>query len=87
VKMMVDCRGSRKSDCPLNTSTGCAIAQAVSSQLATMAAWGRAQVKSCGICGGQSSTRTGFLEVHKFPLPIITPTATHLSSSAAGTIG
>jgi hypothetical protein len=40
---------------------GCAIAQAVSRWLPTAAAQVRSQVKSCGICGGQSGTGAGFL--------------------------
>jgi hypothetical protein len=39
----------------------CAIAQAVSRWLPTAAARVRARVRSCGICGGQSGTRAGFL--------------------------
>jgi hypothetical protein len=35
---------------------------------------------SCGICGGQSDTGTGFLRALQFPLPILIP-------PAAGTIG
>jgi hypothetical protein len=42
----------------------------------------RAQVRSCGICGGQSGTGAGFLRVLRFPLPIlIPPTAPHSSPS------
>jgi hypothetical protein len=42
----------------------------------------RAQVRSCGNCGGQSDTGAGFLRVLQFPLPIFTPrTAPHSSSS------
>jgi hypothetical protein len=42
---------------------GRAIAQAVSRWLPTAAAWILARVKSCGICGGQSGTGAGFLQV------------------------
>jgi hypothetical protein len=61
---------------------GYAIAQAVFRRLPTTAARVRAQVKSCGICGGQSGNGAGFLRVLRFPLPILIPlTAPHSSSS------
>jgi hypothetical protein len=61
---------------------GHAIAQAVSCQLPTMAARVRAQVRSCGICGGQRGTGGKFSQVLRFPLPILIPlTAPHSSSS------
>jgi hypothetical protein len=42
----------------------------------------RSQVKLYGICGGQSGTVAGFLQVLQFPLPILIPlTALHSSSS------
>jgi hypothetical protein len=60
---------------------GHVIAQAVSHWLPTMVAWVRSQVKSCGICGGQSGAGADFLWVLRFPLPIlIPPTASHSSS-------
>jgi hypothetical protein len=41
------------------------------SKLPTAAARVRSQVRSCGICGGQSATGAGFLQVLRFPLPIL----------------
>jgi hypothetical protein len=59
-----------------------AIAQVVSCRLPTTAAPFRAQIMSCGICGGQSGTGVAFLWVLRFPLPIlIPPTVPHSSSS------
>jgi hypothetical protein len=49
------------------------ISQTVSCRLPTAAGRGRARVWSCGICGGQSVARTGFLIVLRFPLPIFIP--------------
>jgi hypothetical protein len=67
----------------VTTRVGRAIAQVVSSRLPTAAARVRAQVRSCGIRGGQSGTGAGFLRAFRFPLlPIlIAPTAPHSSSS------
>jgi hypothetical protein len=57
------------------------IAQVVSRRLPTAASRVRAQVRSCGICVGQSGIDAGFLRVLRFPLPIlIPPTAPHPSS-------
>jgi hypothetical protein len=63
-------------------NVGRAIVQAVSRRLPTAAAQVRAQVKSCG---GQSVAGAGFLQVVRFPLPIlIPPTAPHSSSIIRG---
>jgi hypothetical protein len=71
------------------TSTlGRAIAQVVSRRLPTAAARVRAQIRSCGICGGQRGTGAALLRVLRFPLSIlIPPTDPHSSSSGACTIG
>jgi hypothetical protein len=61
--------------------SGLAIAQAVSHRLPTAAAQVWFQVRSCGICGGQSGTVAGFLRVLRFPLPILIPPTTPHSSS------
>jgi hypothetical protein len=60
---------------------GRTIAQAVSRRLPTAAAWVRAQVRSCGICGGQSGIGADFLRELRVPLtiPFIPPTAPHSS--------
>jgi hypothetical protein len=51
---------------------GRAVAQAVSLWLPTAAA--RVRVRAaCGVCGGQSGIGAGFLQVLRFPLPIIIP--------------
>jgi hypothetical protein len=42
-------------------------------QLPTTVAQVRSQVRSCGICGGESGTGVGFLQVLQFPLPILIP--------------
>jgi hypothetical protein len=61
---------------------GRAIAQVVSHRLPNVAARVWAWVKSCGVCGGRSGTGAGFLQVFRFPLPILIPlTAPHSSSS------
>jgi hypothetical protein len=51
----------------IRSTVGHAIAQAVSRRLPTAAAPVRAQVRSCGICGGQNGTGVGFLRVLLFP--------------------
>jgi hypothetical protein len=69
----------------LSCILGRTIAQAVSRRLPTAAARVGAQVRSCGICGGQNDTRAGFLQALQFPQPIlIPPTAPHSSSIIRG---
>jgi Mn2+/Fe2+ NRAMP family transporter len=51
---------------------GHAIAQAVSRWLPIMVAQVCIQA-ACGVCGGQSGIGAGFLQVLRFPLPIIPP--------------
>jgi hypothetical protein len=63
---------------------GRAVAHVVSRWLSTAAAWDRAQVRSCGISGGQSCTGEGFLRVLRFLLSIIPPTAPYSSSIIQG---
>jgi hypothetical protein len=65
---------------PLGRTT----AQAVSRWLPTSAARVRSQVRSCGICGGQSSNGAGFLRVVRFPLPILIPPNAPYSSIIRG---
>jgi hypothetical protein len=56
--------------------------QAVSRRHPTAATRVRSQVRSCGICGGQSGAGAGVLQVLQFPQPIlIPPTVSHSSSS------
>jgi hypothetical protein len=60
---------------------GRAIAQAVSHRLPTVAARVRPQVRSCGICGGQSGIEAGVLRVLRFTLSILIPSASPHSSA------
>jgi hypothetical protein len=59
---------------------GRASANVVSLRLATAVARVPAQVRACGICGGQSSNGASLLRVLRFALPPITLTALHSSS-------
>jgi hypothetical protein len=61
---------------------GRVITQAVSRRIPTAAARVRSQVRSRGICGGQSGTGAGFLRVLRFSLPILFPPTTPHSSSS-----
>jgi hypothetical protein len=64
---------------------GRAIAQAVSRRLPTPVVRVGAQVRLCGICGGQSGSGADFLQVLRFPLPILVPPiAPHSSSIIQG---
>jgi hypothetical protein len=63
---------------------GRALAQAVSRLPPTVAALVRAQVRSCGICGGQSGTVADCLLVLLFALPHIPRTAVQSSSIIRG---
>jgi hypothetical protein len=65
----------------LKVSAGRALAQVVSHRFPTAAARVRAQVTSCGICGGQSDTGACFLRVLLFPLPVTPPIDPHSSPS------
>jgi hypothetical protein len=60
---------------------GRAIDEAVSRRVPTSAVRVRSQVRSYGICGGQSDAGVGFLRVLRFPLLFLIPlTAPHSSS-------
>jgi hypothetical protein len=65
---------------------GRAVAQTVSRRVPTTAARIQSQVRSCGICGEQSGSGTGFLHVLQFPLPILIPPNALYSSTGVDTI-
>jgi hypothetical protein len=59
---------------------GHAIAQVVSRRVLTAEAQARSQIRTCGICNGQSGSGTGFLRVFRFLLSIlISPNIPHSS--------
>jgi hypothetical protein len=58
-------------------------AWATSHQLPNSSAWVQFQVRSCGVCGKQSGTEAGLIQVLQFLLPTIIPlTAPYPSSEA-----
>jgi hypothetical protein len=66
------------------TLSGRATSLAVSRRLPTRAVWVQSQVRSFGICGGQSGTGARFIRVLRFPLAIfISPTSLHSSASSS----
>jgi hypothetical protein len=69
----------------LSVSVCRAVTQAVSRWLPTAATWVRVGA-ACGDCGGQSGIGAGFIRVHRFPLPSITPISPSSQSPGAGTI-
>jgi hypothetical protein len=70
-----------------NILLGRPIAQAVSRRLPIAESRVRTRVRSCGICGGQSGTGVGFLQVLRLLLLIrIPPIAPQLTSSSPSII-
>jgi hypothetical protein len=61
---------------------GRARAQEVSSRLPAAAAQVGSPESPCGICGGQSGTEAGFLQILRFPPPILLPPTAPRSSSS-----
>jgi hypothetical protein len=69
----------------VGSGLGRAIAQAICRRLSTAAARVRVQVRSCGICGGQSGIGARFLRILQFSRPIlIPPPAPHSSCIIRG---
>jgi hypothetical protein len=62
------------------------IPQVVSLLLPTTASRVRAQVISCGICGGQNDTGAGFLRILRLFLPIIIPSIAPDALSSSGAV-
>jgi hypothetical protein len=73
--MRVPRKSKKQAECNMRVnidSEGRAVAQAVRRWLPTAAA--RVRVRAaCGVCGGQSGIKAGFLRVLRFPLPITPP--------------
>jgi hypothetical protein len=61
-----------------------AIAEAVGSRLPTAVTLVRAQFGSCGVCGKQSGSRASFLQLLRFPMPILIPLTSPHSSIIRG---
>jgi hypothetical protein len=70
-------------DCTDPSYLGRPIAQVVNRRLPTAAAGVQSQVRSCGICNGQSGIGAGCLRVAEFLLPILIPPTTPQSSSSS----
>jgi hypothetical protein len=67
-----------------NRSSASIASVLVSRRLPTTAGQFHSQVKSCGICGGQSGNGSGFLRVLRLPLTILIPPCTPYSSTIRG---
>jgi hypothetical protein len=71
-------------DCLLNYCYLNILAEVVIGWFATMVDRVWSQIKSCGVCGGQSGTGAGFLRVLYFPLPVLIPPNAPYSSISQG---